>query len=71
MRPGKHRALDMKRDSHRLINAAERLKASVRAKVEHPFRVIMLQFGGTKVRYRALAQNTAQSQTARSKKGSQ
>jgi IS5 family transposase len=32
----------------------------VRAKVEHPFRVIKRQFGFTKVRYRGLAKNTAQ-----------
>ncbi|WP_343125197.1 transposase, partial [Xanthomonas fragariae] len=30
----------------------EYFKASVRAKVEHPFRVIKRQFGYTKVRYR-------------------
>ncbi|OLI91528.1 transposase, partial [Xanthomonas oryzae pv. oryzae] len=41
----------------------ERFKASVRAKVEHPFRVIKRQFGYTKVRYRGLAKNTAQVQT--------
>ncbi|WP_143707836.1 IS5 family transposase, partial [Xanthomonas phaseoli] len=38
----------------------EHFKASVRAKVEHPFRVIKHQFGYTKVRYRGLAKNTAQ-----------
>lgn len=32
----------------------------MRAKVEHPFRVIKRQFGYTKVRYRGLAKNTAQ-----------
>ena len=63
MRPGKRRVLDMKRESHRLIDEAERLKASVRAKVEHAFRVIKLQFGFTKVRYRGLAKNTAQLKT--------
>jgi IS5 family transposase len=31
----------------------------VRAKVEHPFRVIKQQFGYAKVRYRGLAKNTA------------
>ncbi len=41
----------------------EHFKASVRAKVEHPFRVIKRQFGYTKVRYRGLAKNTAQVQT--------
>lgn len=34
-------------------------KASVRAKVEHPFRVIKHQFGLMKVRFRGLAKNTA------------
>jgi IS5 family transposase len=38
----------------------EYLKAAVRAKVEHPFRVIKRQFGYTKVRYRGLAKNHAQ-----------
>jgi IS5 family transposase len=38
----------------------EHYKASVRAKVEHPFRVIKRQFGYVKVRYRGLAKNTAQ-----------
>ena len=33
-------------------------KASVRAKVEHPFRVIKRQFGLAKVRFRGLAKNT-------------
>jgi transposase, IS5 family len=38
-------------------------KASVRAKVEHPFRVIKRQFGHVKVRYRGLKKNTAQLKT--------
>jgi IS5 family transposase len=38
----------------------EYLKAAVRAKVEHPFRVIKRQFGYTKVRYRGLKKNTGQ-----------
>jgi transposase, IS5 family len=38
----------------------EYLKSAVRAKVEHPFRVIKRQFGYQKVRYRGLAKNTAQ-----------
>ena len=42
-----------------LIEQLEHLKASVRAKVEHRFRVIKRQFGFTKVRYRGLAKNTA------------
>ena len=38
----------------------ERTKASLRAKVEHPFRVIKRPFGYVNVRYRGLAKNTAQ-----------
>ena len=41
------------------IQQAEHRKASVRAKVEHPFRVIKRQFGLVKVRFRGLAKNTA------------
>lgn len=37
-----------------------RLHGSIRAKVEHPFRVIKRQFGYMKTRYRGLAKNTAQ-----------
>jgi transposase, IS5 family len=59
MKPGKRRALNPKRKSHRLMEKAEQLKASVRARVEHPFRVIKQQFGYAKVRYRGLAKNTA------------
>ena len=58
-RPGKRRA-----QKHTpwgaLSEQAEKLKASVRAKVEHPFRVLKCQFGFVKVRYRGLAKNTAQ-----------
>lgn len=38
----------------------EKVKAQVRAKVEHPFRGIKRQFGYTKVRFRGLTKNTAQ-----------
>ncbi|MCP9339442.1 IS5 family transposase [Stutzerimonas xanthomarina] len=38
----------------------EKAKAQVRAKVEHPFRVIKGQFGYVKTRFRGLAKNTAQ-----------
>ncbi|MFA0921600.1 transposase [Pseudomonas tremae] len=38
----------------------EKAKAQVRAKVEHPVRVIKRQFGYEKVRFRGLAKNTAQ-----------
>ncbi len=43
-----------------LIEQVEKIKASIRAKVEHPFRVIKRQFGYTKVRYRGLMKNTLQ-----------
>ena len=38
--------------------AKNRTKSRVRAKVEHPFRVIKRVFGFVKVRYRGLAKNT-------------
>ena len=59
MRPGKRRALDATREVERLLDKVEQLKASVRTKVEHPFRVVKQQFGYAKVRYRGLAKNTA------------
>ena len=36
------------------------MKAGIRARVEHPFRVLKRQFGHAKVRYRGLAKSTAQ-----------
>jgi IS5 family transposase len=41
------------------VQKDEHRKASVRAKVEHPFRVIKRQFGLVKVRFRGLQKNTA------------
>ena len=38
----------------------ESLKASMRAKVEHPSRVVKLQFGCAMVRFKGLAKNSAQ-----------
>ena len=38
----------------------EYIKAAIRARVEHPFRVIKRQFGYQKVRFKGLAKNTAQ-----------
>jgi len=63
MRPGKRRALDKTRKLDALVDQIESLKASIRAKVEHPFRVIKRQFGHMKVRYRGLKKNTAQLRT--------
>ncbi|KPX37229.1 ISPsy2, transposase [Pseudomonas amygdali pv. eriobotryae] len=45
---------------YKAIRKIEKAKAQVRAKVEHPFRVIKRQFGYEKVRFRGLAKNTAQ-----------
>ena len=60
MRPGKRKKLNKDNEADALIDQAEKLKASVRAKVEHPFRVVKRQFGFVKVRYRGLKKNTAQ-----------
>lgn len=54
MRPGKRTQLKPSSQAGRL----EKLKASVRAKVEHPFRYIKRVFGYQKVRYRGLYKNT-------------
>ena len=51
MRPGK-RQQQKHMPWAELTERAEKLKASVRSKVEHPFRVIKRQFGYVKVRYR-------------------
>ncbi|UWD88437.1 IS5 family transposase [Ralstonia pseudosolanacearum] len=63
MKPGKRRALSKDRPLDGLIDQIEHAKASIRAKVEHPFRVIKRQFGYAKVRYRGLRKNTAQLMT--------
>jgi len=60
MMPGKRKALDKTKASHAVKDKLEKTKASVRAKVEHPFRVIKCQFGHRKTRYRGLAKNTSQ-----------
>ena len=52
-RPGQRKKMD------KVENRIEYFKASVRAKVEHPFRIIKRQFGYSTVRYRGLSKNTA------------
>ena len=54
MKPGRRRKLEP--DSPAAL--AEKDKASVRAKVEHPFLDVKRIFGYAKVRYRGLAKNT-------------
>jgi len=63
MRPGKRRALDKESPMGAVLEQLEHVKARIRAKVEHPFRIIKRQFGHVKVRYRGLAKNTAQLHT--------
>ena len=63
MRPGKRAALDKAKRIDLLTDQVEHIKASIRAKVEHPFRVIKRQFGHVKVRYRGLTKNSAQLST--------
>lgn len=63
MRPGKRRLLDPAKPIEALTRQLERVKAGIRARVEHPFRVLKRQFGHAKVRYRGLAKNTAQLHT--------
>jgi IS5 family transposase len=60
MRPDKRKALNKENAADALIDKAENIKAGIRAKVEHPFRVIKRQFGFVKVRFRGLKKNTAQ-----------
>jgi transposase, IS5 family len=59
MKRGKRRALPQT-ESGRLTEQIEALKASIRAKVEHPFHVLKNLFGHRKARYRGLKKNTAQ-----------
>ena len=53
MKPGQRRQLEP--GSGEAL--AEKRKASVRAKVEHPFLYVKRHFGYAKVRYRGLAKN--------------
>ena len=54
MRPGQRRQLEPGSEEAE----EERLKASIRAKVEHPFLWVKHRFGYAKIRYRGLAKNT-------------
>jgi IS5 family transposase len=63
MRLAKRATLEKTKPINPLIHQLERLKASIRAKVEHPFRVIKRQLGRVEVRYYRLNKNTAQLST--------
>ena len=56
MRPGRRRQLPATAEG-KVLQWVERAKASIRAKVEHPFRVIKQQFGFCRTRLRGLAKN--------------
>lgn len=60
MMPSHRKALDKDTPLGAILDALEKTKARIRAKVEHPFRVIKCQFGHRKTRYRGLAKNTSQ-----------
>ena len=59
MRPGKRKALPNTTEGE-LLERIEHTKASIRAKVEHPFHVVKNLFRHRKARYKGLAKNTAQ-----------
>ena len=59
MRPSKRKALD-KSAVGELMEKLEHTKASIRAKVEHPFHVVKNLFQHRKARYKGLTKNTAQ-----------
>ena len=63
MRKGLRKKLDLGTQLGLLKEKYEQTKASMRAKVEHPFRVIKQQFGFNKVRYRGIAKNDNKLQT--------
>ena len=56
-RPGKVRAMKKHPRKNKVAIRIEYLKASIRAKVEHPFRIIKCQFGFVKARYKGLQKN--------------
>lgn len=59
-RPGKVRALKKHSRKNKTAINIEYLKASIRAKVEHPFRTIKCQFGFIKARYKGMMKNDSQ-----------
>jgi IS5 family transposase len=63
MKRSKRKALDPQQPIPALQEQLEQVKSKIRAKVEHPFRVIKRQFGHVKVRYRGLRKNTQQLHT--------
>lgn len=60
LKPSERKRWRKVRGMGRFIEAAEKIKASIRAKVEHPFHIIKNRLDLRKLRYRGLAKNTAQ-----------
>ena len=61
MKPTKRKAIEIEsKRMSKTIEKLEYLKASVRSKVEHQFRIIKCQFGYRETRYKGLIKNTAQ-----------
>ena len=63
MRKGLRKCLDTSTELGASQEKYEQLKASMRAKVEHAFRIVKQQFGFSKVRYRGIAKNDNKLQT--------
>ncbi|HBN5389292.1 TPA: IS5 family transposase [Citrobacter freundii] len=59
-RPGKVRTLKQHPRKNKTAINIEYMKASIRARVEHPFRIIKRQFGFVKARYKGLLKNDSQ-----------
>jgi IS5 family transposase len=63
MMPSHRKALNKEVPMGAIMEALEKTKAQIRARVEHPCRVIKRQFGYVQARYRGLTKNTAQLHT--------
>ena len=59
MQEGLRKRLDKADPVDALVSKVRHLKASARARVEHPFRVIKREFRYVQVRYRRLKKNMA------------
>ncbi len=59
-RPGKVKTLKQHPRKNKTAINIEYMKASIRAKVEHPFRIIKRLFGFVKARYRGVLKNDNQ-----------
>ena len=59
-RPGRIKTMRKRTAINKMNRAIERSKASLRAKGEHPFRVIKCQFGFIRARYRGMMKNGSQ-----------